>query len=53
MPKNTDSEKAARTTKMQEVLKEACKVPFEIGEKALEAAKLAKVAPNWNYSRSE
>jgi formiminotetrahydrofolate cyclodeaminase len=44
MPKITDTEKAARTTKMQEVLKGACQVPFEIGEKALEVAKLAKTA---------
>jgi formiminotetrahydrofolate cyclodeaminase len=44
MPKVTDAEKAARTTKMQEVLKAACQVPFEIGEKALEVAKLAKIA---------
>jgi formiminotetrahydrofolate cyclodeaminase len=44
MPKVTDAEKAARTAKMQEVLKKACQVPFEIGEKALEVAKLAKIA---------
>jgi len=44
MPKTTDAEKAARTAKMQEVLKAACQVPFEIAEKALETAKLAKVA---------
>jgi methenyltetrahydrofolate cyclohydrolase len=44
MPKNSDAEKAARTAKMQEVLKAACQVPFEIGEKALEVAKLAKTA---------
>jgi formiminotetrahydrofolate cyclodeaminase len=44
MPKSTDAEKAARTAKMQEVLKAACQVPFEIGEKALEVAKLAKTA---------
>jgi methenyltetrahydrofolate cyclohydrolase len=44
MPKTTDAEKAARTAKMQEVLKAACQVPFEIGEKALEVAKLAKTA---------
>jgi methenyltetrahydrofolate cyclohydrolase len=44
MPKNSDAEKAARTAKMQEVLKKACQVPFEIGEKALEVAKLAKTA---------
>jgi methenyltetrahydrofolate cyclohydrolase len=44
MPKNTEPEKAARAAKMQEVLKAACQVPFEIGEKALEVAKLAKTA---------
>jgi len=36
MPKNTDAEKAARTAKMQEALKLACQVPFEIGLKSLE-----------------
>jgi len=41
MPKNTDAEKAARTAKMQEALKLACQVPFEIGLKSLEVAKLA------------
>lgn len=41
MPKNTDAEKAARTAKMQEALKLACQVPFEIGIKSLEVAKLA------------
>jgi formiminotetrahydrofolate cyclodeaminase len=44
MPKNTDSEKAARTAKMQEALKLACQVPFEIGLKSLEVAKLAQRA---------
>jgi formiminotetrahydrofolate cyclodeaminase len=44
MPKNTDAEKAARTAKMQEALKKACQVPFEIGLKALEVAKLAERA---------
>ncbi len=44
MPKNTDSEKEARTEKMQEALKKACQVPFEIGLKALEVAKLAQRA---------
>lgn len=44
MPKNTDEEKAARTAKMQEALKTACQVPFEIGLKSLEVAKLAKRA---------
>jgi formiminotetrahydrofolate cyclodeaminase len=41
MPKNTDAEKAARTARMQEALKLACQVPFEIGLKSLEVAKLA------------
>jgi formiminotetrahydrofolate cyclodeaminase len=44
MPKNTDAEKAARTAKMQEALKKACQVPFEIGLKALEVAMLAQRA---------
>jgi formiminotetrahydrofolate cyclodeaminase len=44
MPKNTDAEKAARTAKMQEALKKACHVPFEIGLKSLEVAKLAERA---------
>ncbi len=44
MPKNTDDEKAARASKMQEALKEACKVPFEIGLKSLEVARLAERA---------
>jgi glutamate formiminotransferase/formiminotetrahydrofolate cyclodeaminase len=44
MPKNTDEEKAARTAKMQESLKIACQVPFEIGLKSLEVAKLAQRA---------
>jgi formiminotetrahydrofolate cyclodeaminase len=41
MPKNTDAEKAARTAKMQEALKTACQVPFEIGLRSLDVAKLA------------
>jgi glutamate formiminotransferase/formiminotetrahydrofolate cyclodeaminase len=44
MPKNTDAEKAARTAKMQEALKKACQVPFEIGLKSLEVARLAERA---------
>jgi methenyltetrahydrofolate cyclohydrolase len=44
MPKNTDEEKAARTAKMQDSLKIACQVPFEIGLKSLEVAHLAKRA---------
>jgi formiminotetrahydrofolate cyclodeaminase len=44
MPKNTDAEKAARTVKMQDALKKACQVPFEIGLKSLEVAQLAQRA---------
>jgi len=44
MPKSTDAEKAARTAKMQEALKKACQVPFDIGQKSLEVAKLAERA---------
>lgn len=44
MPKNTDIEKTARTAKMQEALKKACQVPFEIGLKSLDVAKLAERA---------
>jgi formiminotetrahydrofolate cyclodeaminase len=44
MPKNTDAEKAARTAKMQEALKKACQVPFEIGMRSLDVAKLARRA---------
>lgn len=44
MPKTSDVEKAARTAKMQEALKKACQVPFEIGLKSLEVAKLAERA---------
>ncbi len=44
MPKNTDAEKAERTAKMQEALKKACQVPFEIGVKSLDVAKLARRA---------
>ncbi len=44
MPKNTDEEKAARTSSMQVALKRACQVPFEIGLTSLEVAKLAERA---------
>ena len=44
MPRSTDAEKAARTAKMQEALKNACQVPFDIGVKSLEVAKIAKRA---------
>ena len=44
MPKATDAEKAARSAKMQEALKKACQVPFEIGLKSLAVAKLSRRA---------
>jgi len=44
MPKNTDTEKALRTAKMQEALKKACQVPLEIGLKSLDIATLAERA---------
>ena len=44
MPKNTDAEKTIRTAKMQEALKKACQVPFEIGMKSLGIARLAERA---------
>lgn len=44
MPKASDAEKAARSAKMQEALKWACQVPYEIGKKSLETAKLAQRA---------
>jgi len=44
MPRNTDAEKAARTEKMQAALKDACQVPFEIGQRSLEVAKLSQRA---------
>ncbi len=44
MPKNTDDEKTDRTLKMQAALKEACRVPFEIGQKSLEITRLAERA---------
>jgi len=44
MPKNTDAEKAARAAKMQDALKIACQVPFDIGIKSLDIAKLAQRA---------
>lgn len=44
MPKNTEEEKAVRAAKMQEALKKACQVPFEIGVKSLAIARLAKRA---------
>jgi formiminotetrahydrofolate cyclodeaminase len=44
LTRNTEVEKVTRATKMQEALKKACEVPFNIGLKSLEVAKLAKEA---------
>ena len=44
MPKDTDVEKAARSATMQDALKKACQVPFEIGLKSLELARLSERA---------
>jgi formiminotetrahydrofolate cyclodeaminase len=41
MSRNTDAEKAIRAVALQDALKKACQVPFEIAEKSLEIAKLA------------
>ena len=44
MPKNTDEEKAARSKAMQDALKYASKVPFEVMELCLAALKTAEKA---------
>lgn len=41
LPKESEAEKAARTAAMQEALKHAAAVPFEVAEKCLEIMKLA------------
>lgn len=41
LPKETDEEKAARTAAMQDALKHAAVVPFEMAEKCLEIIRLA------------
>ncbi len=41
MPKDTDEEKAARTAAMQEALKGAARVPYEVAEKCLTILQLA------------
>lgn len=41
MPKSTDAEKAARTAAMQDALKGATKVPFQIAEACLQVIELA------------
>jgi formiminotetrahydrofolate cyclodeaminase len=44
MPRSTDAEKTKRTVRLQEALKMACQVPYEIAEKSLEIAKLTQQA---------
>jgi len=44
LPRQTDAEKAERTAKIQDALKKATEVPFEIAEKCLEAARLSETA---------
>lgn len=41
LPKETDEEKAARTAAMQEALKHAAAVPFDVAEQCLEIMRLA------------
>jgi formiminotetrahydrofolate cyclodeaminase len=41
LPKETDAEKAARTAAMQDALKHAAAVPFDVAEKCLEIIRLA------------
>jgi methenyltetrahydrofolate cyclohydrolase len=41
LPKETDEEKATRTTAMQDALKHAAVVPFDVAEKCLEIMRLA------------
>jgi len=44
LPRQTDAEKAERTAKIQDALKKATEVPFEIAEKCLQAARLSETA---------
>jgi len=44
LPRQTDAEKAERAAKIQDALKKATEVPFEIAEKCLEAARLSETA---------
>lgn len=44
LPKETDEEKAVRSAKIQEGLKAATEVPFAIGQKSLEVARLSLTA---------
>ncbi|OFW56131.1 MAG: methenyltetrahydrofolate cyclohydrolase [Candidatus Solincola sediminis] len=44
LPRETDAEKAERASKIQDALKKATQVPFEIAEKCLEIARLSETA---------
>lgn len=44
LPRETEEEKAERMSRIQEALKKATEVPFEIAEKCLEVARLAETA---------
>jgi formiminotetrahydrofolate cyclodeaminase len=44
LPRETEEEKAERTSRIQEALKLATEVPFEIGEKCLEVARLSETS---------
>lgn len=44
LPRETEEEKAERASRIQEALKLATEVPFEIGEKCLEVARLSETS---------
>jgi len=44
LPRETEEEKAERTSRIQDALKLATEVPFEIGEKCLEVAQLSETS---------
>ena len=44
LPRDTEEEKAVRKERIQEVLKKATEVPFEIAEKCLEVARLSETS---------
>jgi len=44
LPRETEEEKAERAARIQEALKKATEVPFEIAERCLEVARLSKTA---------
>jgi glutamate formiminotransferase/formiminotetrahydrofolate cyclodeaminase len=44
LPRETEEEKAERSARIQEALKVATEVPFEIGEKCLEVARLSETS---------